>query len=50
MTAKRLVVVHRFDNDPSNHEVATVIAAAYKGITNAQFSPLLKLILDAAPP
>ena len=48
--AKRLVIVHRFDNEPSNHEVATVIAAAYRGITNAQFSPLLKLILDAAPP
>ncbi len=47
--ARHLVVVHRFDNDPPTHEVADVIQAAYRGIGNAQFGPLLKLILDAGP-
>jgi CubicO group peptidase (beta-lactamase class C family) len=47
--AMQLVVVHRFDNEPVSHEVRAVLDAAYKGITTAQFGPLLKLILDAAP-
>jgi CubicO group peptidase (beta-lactamase class C family) len=47
--ARRLVIVHRFDNEPSDHSVETVFKAAYQGIGNAQFGPLLKLILDAGP-
>jgi hypothetical protein len=42
-----LVVVHRFDNDAPTKDVKTVFEYAYKGIGNAEFGPLLQLILDA---
>jgi len=45
--ARNLVVVHRFDNDPPTKDVTTVLAWAAKGIGNAEFGPLLQLILDA---
>lgn len=45
--ARNLVVVHRFDNDPPTKDVKTVFESAYKGIGNAEFGPLLQLILDA---
>jgi hypothetical protein len=44
---RNLVVVHRFDNDPPTKDVRTVFGWAYKGINNAEFSPLLQLVLDA---
>jgi CubicO group peptidase (beta-lactamase class C family) len=45
--ARNLVVVHRFDNDPPDKDVKTVLEWASKGIGNAEFGPLLQLILDA---
>ncbi len=45
--ARNLVVVHRFDNDPPAKDVRTVFEWGYKGIGNAEFGPLLQLILDA---
>jgi CubicO group peptidase (beta-lactamase class C family) len=45
--ARNLVVVHRFDNDPPSKDVKTVFESVYKGIGNAEFGPLLQLILDA---
>jgi CubicO group peptidase (beta-lactamase class C family) len=45
--SRNLVVVHRFDNDPPTKDVKTVFDWAYKGIGNAEFGPLLQLILDA---
>jgi CubicO group peptidase (beta-lactamase class C family) len=45
--ARNLVVVHRFDNDPPSKDVKTVFEWAYTGIGNAEFGPLLQLILDA---
>jgi hypothetical protein len=45
--SRNLVVVHRFDNDPPTKDVKTVFEWAYKGIGNAEFGPLLQLILDA---
>jgi CubicO group peptidase (beta-lactamase class C family) len=45
--SRNLVVVHRFDNDPPVKDVKTVFEWAYKGIGNAEFGPLLQLILDA---
>jgi CubicO group peptidase (beta-lactamase class C family) len=45
--SRNLVVVHRFDNDPPSKDVKTVFESVYKGIGNAEFGPLLQLILDS---
>jgi CubicO group peptidase (beta-lactamase class C family) len=45
--SRNLVVVHRFDNDPPSKDVKTVFDSVYKGIGNAEFGPLLQLILDS---
>jgi CubicO group peptidase (beta-lactamase class C family) len=45
--ARDLVIVHRFDNEPPRKDVKPVFDSVYKGINNAEFGPLLQLILDA---
>jgi CubicO group peptidase (beta-lactamase class C family) len=42
-----LVIVHRFDNEPSSKDVQGVLDAARHGIFDDDFGHLVKLILDA---